>query len=162
MNDLAQRLGAILIPVWCANLLRGNEIAATGRNWRVCVCSVFCKKAMQERLASYGEGKFPDMVLAANDNLAQGAIEALVAAGAVTMPVITGQDNTEMAQDNIQNHKQAMTVDKDLTDMAYNTAMIVSSLISGSPVQASHFITVGTVDIPVFYSKATIKTIDNL
>lgn len=120
------------------------------------------KKAMQDRLASYGEGEFPDMVLAANDNLAQGAIEALVAAGAVTMPVITGQDNTEMAQDNIQNHKQAMTVDKDLTDMAYNTAMIVSSLISGSPVQASHFITVGTVDIPVFYSKATIKTIDNL
>ncbi|HAC40689.1 MAG TPA: hypothetical protein DCF48_03855, partial [Rikenellaceae bacterium] len=72
------------------------------------------KKAMQDRLASYAEGEFPDMVLAANDNLAQGAIEALVAAGAVTMPVITGQDNTEMAQKNIKDHKQTMTIDKNL------------------------------------------------
>lgn len=47
---------------------------------------------MQERLASCGEGKFPDMVLAANDNLAQGAIESLEEAGVVTMPVITGHD----------------------------------------------------------------------
>ena len=120
------------------------------------------KKAMQDRLASYAEGEFPDMVLAANDNLAQGAIEALVAAGAVTMPVITGQDNTEMAQKNIKDHKQTMTIDKNLTDMAYNTAMIVSSLISGAPVQASQYITIGTVDIPVFFSQASVKTIDSL
>ena len=120
------------------------------------------KKAMQDRLASYAEGEFPDMVLAANDNLAQGAIEALVAAGAVTMPVITGQDNTEMAQKNIKDHKQTMTIDKNLTDMAYNTAMIVSSLISGAPVQASQYITIGTVDIPVLFSQASVKTIDSL
>lgn len=120
------------------------------------------KKAMQDRLASYAEGEFPDMVLAANDNLAQGAIEALVAAGAVTMPVITGQDNTEMAQKNIKDHKQTMTIDKNLTDMAYNTAMIVSSLISGAPVQASQYITIGAVDIPVFFSQASVKTIDSL
>ncbi len=120
------------------------------------------KKAMQERLGSYGEGKFPDMVLAANDNLAQGAIEALEEAGVVTMPVITGQDNTDMAQENIQNHKQAMTVDKGLTNMAYNTAMIVSSLISGHPVQSSHYITIGSADIPVFFSETTVRTIDNI
>ncbi len=120
------------------------------------------KKAMQDRLASYAEGEYPDMVLAANDNLAQGAIEALEEAGAVTMPVITGQDNTDMAQKNIKDHKQTMTIDKNLTDMAYNTAMIVSSLISGAPVQASQYITIGTVDIPVFFSQASVKTIDSL
>jgi putative multiple sugar transport system substrate-binding protein len=119
------------------------------------------KKAMQNRLASYGEGKRPDMVLAANDNLAQGAIEALTAAGITDMPIITGQDNTAMAQSNIKNHKQTMTVDKNLMDMAYNTALIVNSLISNSPVQTNQSITVSGVNIPVIYSKITLMTIDS-
>ena len=50
------------------------------------------KKAMQDRLASYGAGECPDMVLAAVDNQAQGVIEALEEAGITVMPVITGQD----------------------------------------------------------------------
>jgi len=115
------------------------------------------KKAMQSRLASYGEGQCPDMVLAANDNLAQGAIEALTAAGITKMPVITGQDNTTMAQTSIKAKKQTMTIDKNLRDMAYNTGLIVNSLISKSPVQTSQ--TVG--DIPVLYSKITLMTIDS-
>lgn len=119
------------------------------------------KKAMQSRLATYGEGECPDMVLAANDNLAQGAIDALTEAGITDMPVITGQDNTAMAQNNINNRKQAMTIDKNLNDMAYNTAMIVNSLISNSPVQSSHSINVGSVTIPVFYSKITLMTVDS-
>lgn len=119
------------------------------------------KKAMQSRLANYEEGQRPDMILAANDNLAQGAIDALADAGITDMPVITGQDNTDMAQNNINNHKQAMTIDKNLNDMAYNTALIINSLISKSPVQSSHSITVGTVTVPVFYSKITLITQDS-
>lgn len=115
------------------------------------------KKAMQDRLASYGEGECPDMVLAANDNLAQGAIEALAEAGITDMPVITGQDNTVMAQKNIKDGKQAMTIDKNLKDMAYNTAMIINSLMSKSPVHASQSI----YGIPVFYSKTSLMTIDS-
>ena len=115
------------------------------------------KKAMQDRLGSYGAGECPDMLLAANDNLAQGAIDALTEAGITNMPVITGQDNTTMAQTNIKNRKQAMTIDKNLKDMAYNTALIISSLISGSPVQTSQSIS----GIPVFYSKITQMTIDS-
>ena len=120
------------------------------------------KKAMKSRLASYGLGGRPDMILASNDNLAQGAIEALEEAGFKTMPVITGQDNTAMAQNNIKLSKQAMTIDKNLNDMAYNTAMIINSLIAGAPVQSSHSISVGSVTIPVFYSKNTLITIDSL
>ena len=115
------------------------------------------KKAMKDRLGSYGEGERPDMILAANDNLAQGAIEALTEAGITAMPVITGQDNTTMAQANIKNGKQTMTIDKNLKDMAYNTAMIINSLISNSPVHASQSIS----NIPVFYSKITLMTQDS-
>lgn len=119
------------------------------------------KKAMKDRLNSYSTGQRPDMVLAANDNLAQGAIEALSEAGFTDMPVITGQDNTAMAQSNIKSGKQAMTIDKNLEDMAYNTAMIINSLISGLPVQSSQSIPVGSVNIPVFYSMITLMTIDS-
>ena len=115
------------------------------------------RKAMQDRLTSYVAGKGPDMILAANDNLAQGAIQALEEAGVTDMPVITGQDNTAMAQANIKSHKQTMTIDKNLKDMAYNTALIVNSLVSNSPVQVSQSIS----GIPVFYSKITLMTIDS-
>ena len=115
------------------------------------------KKAMKDRLGSYAEGERPDMILAANDNLAQGAIEALTETGITAMPVITGQDNTTMAQANIKNGKQTMTIDKNLKDMAYNTAMIINSLISNSPVHASQSIS----NIPVFYSKITLMTQDS-
>ena len=119
------------------------------------------KNAMQDRLESYDGGECPDMVLAANDNLAQGAIEALAEAGIDDMPVITGQDNTIMAQGNIRSRRQAMTIDKNLSDMAYNTALIVNGLVSGSPVQTGESIAIGSVSIPVLYSKITLKTIDS-
>ena len=115
------------------------------------------KKDMKDRLSSYGPGECPDMILAAVDNQAQGAIEALEEAGITDMPVITGQDNTAMAQANIKSGKQTMTIDKNLKDMAYNTAMIINSLISNSPVRTSQSIS----NIPVIYSKITVMTKDS-
>ncbi len=115
------------------------------------------KKDMKDRLSSYGAGECPDMILAATDNQAQGAIEALEEAGITKMPIITGQDNTAMAQANIKNGKQTMTIDKNLKEMAYNTAMIVNSLISNSPVRTSQSIS----NIPVFYSSLIVMTQDS-
>ena len=115
------------------------------------------KKDMKDRLSSYAAGECPDMILAATDNQAQGAIEALEEAGITNMPVITGQDNTAMAQANIKSGKQTMTIDKNLKDMAYNTAMVINSLVSNSPVHASQSIS----NIPVFYSKITVMTQDS-
>lgn len=115
------------------------------------------KDAMEDRLSYYAEGERPDMVLAANDNLAQGAIDALTEAGFAKMPVLTGQDNTVTAQENIKNRKQTMTIDKNLKDMAYNTGLIVNSLISNSPIQTSQSIS----NIPVLYSKITLMTRDS-
>ena len=56
----------------------------------------------------------------------------------------------------------SMTIDKNLNDMAYNTAMIINCLMAGAPVQSSHSISVGSVKIPVFYSKNTLITIDSI
>jgi len=114
------------------------------------------KAAMEDRLSYYAEGECPDMVLAAIDNQAQGVIEALTEAGFTKMPVLTGQDNTVTAQENIKNRKQTMTIDKNLKDMAYNTGLIVNSLISNSPIQTSQSIS----NIPVLYSKITLMTRD--
>ncbi len=119
------------------------------------------KKAMKSRLTSYGAGECPDMVLAATDNAAQGAIAALEEAGITAMPVITGQDNAALSQTYIQNGKQTMTIDKNLKDMAYNTALIINSLIADSPVQTSQSIPVGTITIPVLYSRISVMTIDS-
>ena len=115
------------------------------------------KKAMKDRLASYGAGECPDMVLAAADNVSQGAIAALEEAGITNMPVITGQDNSAKSQDYIKNGKQTMTIDKNLKDMAYNTAMIVNSLISKSPVHTSQNFS----DVPAIFSKLTVMTKDS-
>jgi putative multiple sugar transport system substrate-binding protein len=115
------------------------------------------KKAMQDRLSSYGAGECPDMVLAATDNASQGAIKALEEAGFTKMPVITGQDNSAASQSYIKSGKQTMTIDKNLKDMAYNTAMIVNSLMSNSPVYTSQSIS----GIPAIFSKITVMTQDS-
>jgi putative multiple sugar transport system substrate-binding protein len=116
------------------------------------------KKDMKDRLSSYAAGECPDMILAATDNQAQGAIEALTEAGITVMPVITGQDNTEMAQANIKSGKQTMTIDKNLKDMANNTALIVNSLMMNAPITGTQTV----AGIPTIYSKITVITKDDL
>ena len=115
------------------------------------------KKDMKDRLSSYAAGQCPDMILAATDNQAQGAIEALTEAGITTMPFITGQDDTSIAQANIKSGKQTMTINKNLKDMAYNTAMVVNSLMSNSPIKTTQNIS----GIPAIYSKITVMTKDS-
>ena len=115
------------------------------------------KKAMKDRLSSYAEGECPDMVLAAADNAAQGAIEALDEAGITNMPIITGQDNSAISQAYIKSGKQTMTIDKNLKDMANNTAMIVHSLMTNAPIHTSQSV----AGIPVIYSKITVMTQDS-
>ena len=112
------------------------------------------KKAMKDRLSNYAEGDCPDMVLAATDNAAQGAIEALEEAGITNMPIITGQDNSAISQAYIKSGKQTMTIDKNLKDMANNTAMIVNSLMTNTPIHTSPSV----AGIPAIYSKITVVT----
>ena len=106
------------------------------------------KEAMKDRLSSYAEGECP---------AAQGAIEALEEAGITDMPVITGQDNSAISQAYIKSGKQTMTIDKNLKDMANNTAMIVNSLMTNTPIHTSQSVE----GIPAIYSKITVITKDS-
>ena len=117
-----------------------------------------CKKAMEDRLKSYAEGERPDMVLAAADNAAQGAVAALEGAGITNMPIITGQDNSPASQALIKSGKQTMTIDKNLKDMANNTAMIVNGLINNTLITGSQTV----AGIPTIYSKITVITKNDL
>ena len=116
------------------------------------------KKAMADRLKSYAEGECPDMVLAATDNAAQGAVAALEEAGITNMPIITGQDNSPASQALIKSGKQTMTIDKNLKDMANNTAMIVYNLMMNLPITGTQTV----AGIPTVYSKITVITKDDL
>ncbi len=111
------------------------------------------KSDMLNRLASYGQSERPDLILAAVDNQAQGAIEALAEKGITDMPIITGQDNATIARQNILDGKQTMTIDKSLEEMAFNTALIVNGLVHNVPVQTIDYVTIGSTKIPVMYSK---------
>ena len=93
------------------------------------------------------------LILAAIDNQAQGVIEALNEINNTITPVITGQDNSTIAKENILAGKQAMTIDKSLEEMAFNTALIVNGLVHNVPVQTIDYVTVGSTKIPVMYSK---------
>lgn len=111
------------------------------------------KSAMLDRLGSYEQGECPDLILAAVDNQAQGAIQALTEKGITDMPIITGQDNSTIARQNILDGKQTMTIDKSLEEMAFNTALIVNGLVHNVPVQTIDYVTIGSAKIPVMYSK---------
>jgi len=118
---------------------------------------------MASRLLSYEAGEAPDMVLAANDNTAEGIISAIVDHGfGEQFPVVTGQDNNTTARQNIANGRQGMTIDKELEEMAYNTAMIVNSFISGNPAKSLNLVNNGLKEVPTIYSSLTLVTIDNL
>ena len=89
---------------------------------------------------------------------AEGAAAALEEAGITNMPIITGQDNSPASQALIKSGKQTMTIDKNLKDMANNTALIVNSLINNTPITGSQTV----AGIPTIYSKITVITKDDL
>lgn len=119
------------------------------------------KSAMLDRLGSYEQGECPDLILAAVDNQAQGAIQALTEKGISDMPIITGQDNSTISRQKILDGKQTMTIDKSLEEMAFNTALIVNGLVHNVPVQTIKYITIGTAKIPVMYSTLITKVKDS-
>lgn len=134
-----------------------NEVALS--SWTTAAA----ESEMASRLLSYEAGEAPDMVLAANDNTANGIITATITHGFTgQFPVVTGQDNNTTARQNIANGHQGMTIDKELEEMAYNSAMIVNSFISGNPAKSLNLVDNGSKEVPTIYSSLTLVTIDNL
>ena len=67
------------------------------------------------------------------------------------------KDNSPASQALIKSGKQTMTIDKNLKDMANNTAMIVNGLINNTPITGSQTV----AGIPTIYSKITVITKDD-
>ncbi len=111
-------------------------------------------KNLEEAMATYGI----KTISCVAPETAEGVVAALEGAGITNMPIITGQDNSPSSQALIKSGKQTMTIDKNLKDMANNTAMIVNGLITNKPITGSQTV----AGIPTIYSKITVITKDNL
>lgn len=117
--------------------------------------------AKAEMIARYNDS-IPDLILAPNDNVAEGIISALEEKGCSRYPIITGQDLTEAAKKNIMNGKQTMTIFKENEVLARTAAMVVNSYILGSPIRTGKTFNNGKKNVPAVYSDITLITIDNV
>ena len=120
------------------------------------------KAEMAERLRSTGQ--VPDFVFCPNDNIADGAIQALKEYGCTLekFPIITGLDNVGVSKQYILDGYQSMTIDKSLMSIADNVAIAVNGFLSGSPVHASFSFNNGLFDVPALFSTFSIVTKDDL
>lgn len=122
-------------------------------------------KKFEGRLHEYFEkGEYPDLILGPNDAVACGIVSVLdtIVAKDAKYPAITGQDNTSEARNLIAAGKMSMTVDKSLKSMAYNTALVVSSLVNGVSPMTTEEVKNGLVSVPLITSQLTLVTSDNL
>lgn len=111
---------------------------------------------------NYESGQYPDLILSPNDALACGIIEALDGMEVTSYPAITGQDNSDDARRLIYDGKMSMTIDKSLQAMAYNTALVTSSLKNGVTPLTTEVADKGLIKVPLITSQLTLVTKDNL
>ena len=117
------------------------------------------RREMLKRLESIDA---PDLILAPNDNVADGIISALIEKGCTTFPAITGQDLSDQAKVNIKAGKQTMTIYKEYEELARNAATIVNSFVLGSPVSTGKTFNNGAKEVPSLFSNITLVTKDNI
>lgn len=99
----------------------------------------------------------PDAVLAANDQLAEGAIQALQESGIDTLPVISGQDADEKACQRIMAGTQTMTVYKPIEAITTKAAEIAMQIVNEGTVPNTYlFVNNGTHQVPAILLSSTI------
>jgi D-xylose transport system substrate-binding protein len=93
-------------------------------------------------------GEVPVAILGANDNIADGVIQAIEEVGA-PMPVITGQDASLLGCQNIMKGKQSMTVYKPIKNLATKAADMAYQMAIGNKVEGVNTTTWnGMYDVP--------------
>jgi putative multiple sugar transport system substrate-binding protein len=114
--------------------------------------------------AFYADGKPLDVVLCSNDSTAQGATNALVAAGfeaGKNFPVITGQDCDIASMKNILKGTQSMSIFKDTRILAARTVQIVNSVLAGEAVETNSTVNNNVFDVPTYYCTPLFADINN-
>jgi putative multiple sugar transport system substrate-binding protein len=114
--------------------------------------------------AYYAGGTALDVVLCSNDSTAQGATNALVAAGfeaGKNFPIITGQDCDIASVKNILKGTQSMSIFKDTRILAARTVTIVNSVLAGTEVEVNSKVNNNVFDVPTFYCTPLFADINN-
>lgn len=126
------------------------------------------QKRMENLISANGYGPEDtklDAVLAQNDAIAVGTVNALLSAGYdnTNIPVITGQDCDKPAVKNIVKGYQAMSVFKDTRTLASQVVKMVDAIVDGKevPVNDTETYNNGTGLIPSFLCDPVAATKDN-
>ena len=112
----------------------------------------------------YADGKPLDVVLCSNDSTAQGATNALVAAGfkvGENFPIVTGQDCDIASVKNIIKGTQSMSIFKDTRILAARTVAMVNSIVAGTEVEVNTTVNNKVFDTPTFYCLPLFADINN-
>lgn len=104
---------------------------------------------MENRINSfYNDGAKLDAVLAPNDAIALGTVNAVESAGWDYFPIITGQDAEKANVKAIVEGKQSMTVYKDTRELAKATADLIKQLVDGKEPEAKDSFNNEKKDVP--------------
>jgi len=129
----------------------------------VCTENWLPEKALNRASAilTSNAGKSISGVLAPNDGLAGGIIQAFKAAQ-VSLPVITGQDSEISAVKRVKAGEQSMTVYKDTRDLAKQAVLSAQIVADGGSLETNNKVDNGTVEVPSILLEATVVTKENL
>jgi D-xylose transport system substrate-binding protein len=110
-------------------------------------------KAIKEYLSS---GKKLDAVIAANDGLASGVIQALTEKGLEGKVPVSGQDAELSATQRIVAGTQISTVYKPIKSLAYKAAEIAVTLANDQNPETNSSINNGEIDVPAYLLEPTL------
>lgn len=116
-------------------------------------------KTMKEYLDS---GQTVDAVIAANDGLASGVIQALKEKGLEGKVMVSGQDADLSAIQRIVAGTQLSTVYKPISSLAYKAAESAVALAKGQALEATDIIDNGKIKVPAYFFKPTIVNKKNI
>lgn len=120
---------------------------------------------MDDIIASnYAGGTKLDVVLCSNDSTAQGATNALVAAGfkaGENFPIITGQDCDIASVKNIVKGVQSMSIFKDTRILAARTVTVVNEIVAGKEVEVNSVVNNNVLDVPTYYCTPQFADVNN-
>ncbi|MFY4659623.1 substrate-binding domain-containing protein [Scardovia wiggsiae] len=146
---------SVLEPYFASGILRSKsgKVPKSVNNWQSIGIDNWDRQKgqaeMENRINSYyNDGTRLDAVLAPNDAIALGTVNAVESAGWDYFPIITGQDAEKANVQAIQKGKQAMTVYKDTRELSKTTAKLIRSLAEGKRPEANSTFTNGVKDVP--------------
>jgi D-xylose transport system substrate-binding protein len=118
------------------------------------------KRIAQAALTGHPQGF--DAILASNDGVAGGAIQALSEEKIAGKVLVTGQDAELVACQRIVAGTQAMTVYKPLKMLANRAAEVAVQMANGKAIIANTSVNNGTADVPTIAEKIMSTTKDNM